>query len=357
MVALLHESLAAGALGFSSSLGEAHTDGDGAAGAVTRCRVRRVPRARRRGARPRGHDARVHPRDRRDPAGPHASSWPTCRSRPTARSTGTCSAACRRSRSTSSSSPRATSPPTKGATVVALTLPDLLRMRSGGILESLPGWSEVARAARRRPPARVARPRDARAAAGRVSTPPANAWPGARSMQWELVELPDGRERRRRSPPSAASIPSTCCSTSCSPTGCRSRPCSRRWCRRSACRDESWRVRGEVWRDDRVVLGGSDAGAHVDLMCHGNYPSVVLGRPRCANAGCSRLEDAVHLITDVPARLLGLRDRGRVAEGAHADLVVFDPDTHRQPARPRSATTCPAGRRAPLRRRASASST
>ena len=45
MVALLHESLAAGALGFSSSLGEAHTDGDGAAGAVARRATRRVPRA------------------------------------------------------------------------------------------------------------------------------------------------------------------------------------------------------------------------------------------------------------------------------------------------------------------------
>ena len=30
MVRILHESLAAGALGFSSSLGDAHTDGDGA---------------------------------------------------------------------------------------------------------------------------------------------------------------------------------------------------------------------------------------------------------------------------------------------------------------------------------------
>jgi N-acyl-D-aspartate/D-glutamate deacylase len=99
--------------------------------------------------------------------------------------------------------------------------------------------------------------------------------------------------------------------------------------------DESWQVRAAVWRDDRVVLGGSDAGAHLDLMCHANYTTEVL-----SNAVRERrlftLEEGVRELTDAPARLYGLRHRGRVAEGWIADLVVFDPDTvGSEPARAR----------------------
>jgi N-acyl-D-aspartate/D-glutamate deacylase len=39
------------------------------------------------------------------------------------------------------------------------------------------------------------------------------------------------------------------------------------------------------------------------------------------------LERAVNLMTDVPARLFGLRERGRIAPNYWADLVVFDPET------------------------------
>ena len=97
------------------------------------------------------------------------------------------------------------------------------------------------------------------------------------------------------------------------------------------------------------MLGGSDAGAHLDLMCHANYPTVVLGEV-VRDRGLLSLEEAVEMMTDRPARHYGLRHRGRVAEGWFADLVVFDPaemasSAHRATPRP------PGRRRAALRRR------
>jgi N-acyl-D-aspartate/D-glutamate deacylase len=43
--------------------------------------------------------------------------------------------------------------------------------------------------------------------------------------------------------------------------------------------------------------------------------------------GLLRLEEAVHMLSAEPARLYGIKDRGRLAEGCAADIVVFDPDT------------------------------
>ena len=106
--------------------------------------------------------------------------------------------------------------------------------------------------------------------------------------------------------------------------------------------DEGWGARVAVWKDPRVMLGGSDAGAHLDLMCHANYPTVVLGEV-VRDRGLLAFEEAVEMMTDRPARHYGLRQRGRIAEGWHADLVVFDPADGRDTARRASSTTCPAG--------------
>ena len=90
--------------------------------------------------------------------------------------------------------------------------------------------------------------------------------------------------------------------------------------------DAHWALRRSLWDDPDVLLGGSDAGAHLDRMCGGSYPTQFLAdmiRGRRSMA----LERAVHLLTDKPAQLFGLRDRGRIVSGAIADLVVFDPET------------------------------
>jgi N-acyl-D-aspartate/D-glutamate deacylase len=60
-------------------------------------------------------------------------------------------------------------------------------------------------------------------------------------------------------------------------------------------------------------------------MCGAVYSTALLGEGVRKRALLS-WEEAVHQLTDVPARLYGLRDRGRVAEGWWADLVMIDPE-------------------------------
>jgi len=87
-----------------------------------------------------------------------------------------------------------------------------------------------------------------------------------------------------------------------------------------------WRLRAEVWRSPHAVIGGSDAGAHLDMMCGAIYTTSLLGHGVREHQVVT-LEEAVRLLTDVPARLYGLAERGRITPGWHADLVLFDPET------------------------------
>jgi N-acyl-D-aspartate/D-glutamate deacylase len=79
-------------------------------------------------------------------------------------------------------------------------------------------------------------------------------------------------------------------------------------------------------RDERFLIGLSDGGAHVDVLCDAGYATALLDiwvRQREVLS----LEQAVHKLTAVPAALFGIPDRGRLAEGYVADLVLFDPQT------------------------------
>ena len=90
--------------------------------------------------------------------------------------------------------------------------------------------------------------------------------------------------------------------------------------------DESWRMRAELWSDGRAMIGGSDAGAHLDRMCGAPYPTRFIGD--CINGRrLTTVEHAVQLMTSDPASLFGLRDRGTLTVGNHADVVMLDPGT------------------------------
>lgn len=86
--------------------------------------------------------------------------------------------------------------------------------------------------------------------------------------------------------------------------------------------EESWALRQALWNDDRCLIGASDAGAHLDFLATFNYSTYLLAAAR--DRELLSLELAVHKLTDAPARLYGLKHRGRIAPGWWADLVVFD---------------------------------
>jgi N-acyl-D-aspartate/D-glutamate deacylase len=82
----------------------------------------------------------------------------------------------------------------------------------------------------------------------------------------------------------------------------------------------------ELMRHPRTVTTFSDSGAHVSQLMDSSLQSHLLSHwVRTKQA--FTLEQAVRMITLVPATLWGFADRGLIREGMAADLVVFDPDT------------------------------
>ncbi len=178
----------------------------------------------------------------------------------------------------------------RGAHVVALALPDMMRMRSNTLLPGLPGWRDVLaldgdgrRAAAADPGTRA----QLRAGAEKVAeraigvltdfammevADPGSPWVGrslgsiAAERGTDVIDvlidvvLPDDLTLYVVLPSLTPSLGQS---------------------------DAGWAARVAIWKDPRVLLGGSDAGAHLDLMCHANYPTRVLGevvrRPRPAD--------------------------------------------------------------------------
>jgi len=109
---------------------------------------------------------------------------------------------------------------------------------------------------------------------------------------------------------------------------------------------QSWNTRvdrmTELLNDPAMLLGLGDGGAHLDMLCDSGYPTYVLGtwvRERKALT----LEEAVRRMTSDPADFFGIKDRGRIAPGLAADLVLFDPKTVGSDMRPERLHDLPGG--------------
>ena len=100
----------------------------------------------------------------------------------------------------------------------------------------------------------------------------------------------------------------------------------------------------ELITDSRTMIGLSDGGAHVDMLCDAGYCTYLLGT-WVRDKGAISLEHAVKRITSEPADFFNLRDRGRLAVGLAADVTIFDPKTVGSSKRPEMRTDLPGGGR------------
>jgi N-acyl-D-amino-acid deacylase len=79
-------------------------------------------------------------------------------------------------------------------------------------------------------------------------------------------------------------------------------------------------------RHPRTAMTFSDSGAHVSQIMDSSIQTDLLAE-WVRRRQVFSLEEAVRMITYVPATLWGMTDRGLVREGMAADLNVLDPDT------------------------------
>ena len=82
---------------------------------------------------------------------------------------------------------------------------------------------------------------------------------------------------------------------------------------------------GPLLELDAVYPGAGDTGAHAGQICDADAPTHFLSY-WCRDRGVLSLAEGVRRLTSRPAEVLGLEDRGMVRPGLHADLNVFDPE-------------------------------
>lgn len=79
----------------------------------------------------------------------------------------------------------------------------------------------------------------------------------------------------------------------------------------------------ELITDPRVMVGLSDGGAHVDMLCDAGYCTYMLGT-WVRDRQVMTLEHAVKRLTSEPAAFYGITQRGTIKKGLAADFAIFD---------------------------------
>lgn len=88
-------------------------------------------------------------------------------------------------------------------------------------------------------------------------------------------------------------------------------------------------VRGGSQTGNIAAAGLIEAGLVDALMSDYYYPALPQSAWALVDAGVCDLAQAWAMISTAPARIMGMSDRGQLAPGLRADIVVVNPGTHR----------------------------
>ena len=221
---------------------------------------------------------------------------------------------------------------TKGGKVVGLTMPIPSRARfsffTGFVLNALPGWGEVLGLP---PDERVRALRDPEVRRRLEASAPNAVGPMKEISEWHkriIVETftPQTKKYEGRITADIAREEGKRPFDALLDIVCDDNLLTMFTRLPSAPSADDWKLTVDACRTGRSMIGASDAGAHLDFTAYFDYPVYVIEQA-VRRHGVLALEEAVQMLTSIPADLYGLRDRGRLVEGACADIVVFDPDT------------------------------
>jgi N-acyl-D-amino-acid deacylase len=89
---------------------------------------------------------------------------------------------------------------------------------------------------------------------------------------------------------------------------------------------EAWaEANAEAQRNPHMIIGTGDGGAHADRDDGAEWSTYYI-RSWLLDRRVFSLEEGIRRITHLPAMIAGIKGRGLLARGYHADVVMFDPD-------------------------------